>query len=101
MQLSVKALIKPFDTSTALSDGDANEPPDGEDALSIDGGDADTNEDREGDSTDAELASDNEQDEQDGEPDDDVFDSLDPNDQQGLLEDTAAVRTMLDKVRSY
>jgi hypothetical protein len=106
MQLSVKALIKPFDMSTALTDGDAEEPPDADDTLddtlSVDMGDADTDEDREGVSIDADSVSDNGQDEPDEEiDDDDSFDSLDPDARQGLLEGTAAVRTMLDKVHSY
>jgi hypothetical protein len=103
MQLSVKALIKPFDTSTALTDGDADEPPDVDDTLddtpSIDMGDANTDEDRDGDGLDADSVSDNDRDELDGEIDDeDSLDSLDPDARQGLLEGTAAVRTMLDKV---
>lgn len=103
MQLSAKALIKPFDVSTTVAASDStDEPADADDMLSIEeGNDAEAEEDGEGD-TDSDSVSGNDQDEQDAEYDDiDAFETLDPEAQQELLEATAAVRTTLDKVRAH
>jgi len=93
MQLSAKALMKPFDSPSAGVDLDGDGHSDADDILSVEGGD----EERDGD--DASSASGDDQDEEDEEGhDDDPFEALDADAQQKLLEDIAAVRMMLNKV---
>lgn len=94
MQLSAKALMKPFDSPIAGIDLDGDGHSDADDILSVEGGD------EEWDGDDASSASGDDQDEEDEEGhDDDPFEALDADAQQKLLEDTAAVCTMLNKVR--
>ena len=104
MQLSARALIKPFDTQSAPADLEGDEPSDVDEPLSTEGGD-----DEDGDmQSDVDFSSDSgsDQDElnhldRELEDDDDGFEGLDADAQQLLLEGTAAVRTTLDKVCAY
>ena len=94
MQLSAKALMKPFDTPISPDDSDVDEPTDIDDALSVEG------DDKEGDGEDIDFGSvsSDDQDERENGASDDPLEGLDADAQQQLLDDTAAVRTMLDKV---
>ena len=91
MQLSAKALLKPF--SNSPKDDDTTEcGNDDEDAgvEPIDKGSDDDEEDGEG--------GDDPTDDDDDDDDDDPFEMLDEVDREQLLENTAAVRTTLNKV---
>jgi hypothetical protein len=94
MQLSAKALMKPFDTPISPDDSDVDEPTDIDDALSVEG----DNKEGDGEDIDFGSVSSDDQDERENGASDDPLEGLDADAQQQLLDDTAAVRTMLDKV---
>ena len=101
MQLSAKALMKPFNAPIAVANLDNTEATDADDILSVEGDNDDENGDAEGeDNIDfGSVSSDDDQDDLDDIIyNDDPFEKLDSDAQQKLLEDTAAVRTVLDKV---
>ena len=105
MQLSAKALMKPFDTPMASANSDGSKPPDANDMFSseLDNNNSDDSdeEDSEG-GIDTSSVGGNDRDDGEGEDvDNDPFEALDADAQQELLEGTAAVRTTLNKVCSY
>jgi len=86
MQLSAKALLKPFSASPKDTDAtDGNSDEDGEGGVEPfdEDGDDDVEEDEPTD---------------DEEEEEDPFETLDEEDRERLLEDTAAVRATLNKV---
>lgn len=87
--------MKPFDTPISLDDSDVDKPADADDVLSVEG------DDEEGDAEDIDfgsVSSENQDKQDNGASNDDPFEALDADTQQKLLDDTATVHTMLDKV---
>jgi hypothetical protein len=104
MQLSAKALMKPFDTPTDMANSDDAEATDIDDILSAkgDNDDDDGEGEREDDIDFGSVSGNDDQDDLDEIIyNDDPFNELDSETQQKLLEDTAAVRTVLDKVCGF
>jgi hypothetical protein len=104
MQLSAKALLRPF-TSTIVPDAHAandsteanNLPDDDSDIPDL----IDDEEDQDEDEGDGSNMGDNEDDDEDShdDEDEDTFETLSDEEREQLINDTAAVRTTLDKVR--
>jgi hypothetical protein len=108
MQLSAKALLRPF-TSTAstdpvdaadsnISDPINNDLDDDLPSLEDVGDDDDDDDD---DDEGGESSGEDGNGEDDDDDDEDPFDGLTPEECQELVDDTAAVKTTLDKVRSF
>ena len=93
MQLSARALLKPF-TSAASSNEDDNTD-DSDDVAAPDSEDAGLDE-NDGDEEDGTT----EEEESDQEDEEDTFEGLEDEAQEALLENTFAVRMTLKKVRS-
>jgi hypothetical protein len=99
MQLSAKALLRPF-ASTVVPDADvANDPPGTDDLLDHDSDISDLIDDEE-DQDEDEGNGNNEGDNEDDDEEEDAFQTLDDKEREQLIGDTAAVRTTLDKVCS-
>lgn len=103
MQLLAKALMKPFDTPIAMADLDNAEATDVDDMLSVTGDNDDEEGEGDGDG-DIDFGSVSSNDDQDDLDEiiynNDPFEELDSDTQQKLLEDKAAICTVLDKVCS-
>lgn len=97
MQLSAKALIKPFDATTLAPDADGNDPT--EDMPTSDEDAVDLDFDDEGEGVDEDPSEDDDEQDCEEEHDENPLAELDDDARGQLLEDTAAVRTALNKVR--
>jgi hypothetical protein len=91
MQLSAKALLKPF--SASLKDNDTTEGNDDEAENDLEPFDEGDDEEEEG--------MDEPMDDDDDEDEEDQFEMMDETEREQLLKDTAAVRTTLNKVCIY
>jgi flagellar motor protein MotB len=102
MQLSAKALLKPFNTGTSPKDNDNgssrddDEDPEGGTEIPFDNYEDNESDNQNGDEDEADDEAD-----EDGDEEDDPLDMLDEEELNMLLEDTLTVRTTLNKVYIY
>jgi hypothetical protein len=97
MQLSAKALIKPFDAMTLAPNADGSNPT--EDVPTSDEDMVDLDIDDEGEEVDEDPAEDNNERDYEEDDEENPLAELDDDAREQLLEDTAAIRTTLNKVR--